>query len=99
MEILLSEKEIKPAIMIDCSHGNSKKNYKNQNIVLKQTIENMSHCASIIGVMIESNIVEGKQILDPQNVENFLYGRSITDSCISIQETYDIIKNYAYLRI
>ena len=99
MEILLSEKEIKPAIMIDCSHGNSGKNYKNQNIVLKKTIENMSHCASIIGVMIESNIVEGKQTLDPQNVENLLYGRSITDSCISIQETYDIIKNYAYFRI
>ena len=38
-------------------------------------------------------------LVDPQNVENLLYGRSITDSCISIQETYDIIKNDAYLRI
>ena len=50
-------------------------------------------------IFCESNIVEGKQILDPQNVEHLLYGRSITDSCISIQETYDIIKNDAYLRI
>ena len=97
MERLLKEKEIRPAIMIDCSHGNSGKNYINQKIVLAETIVNMKENTSIIGVMIESNIVEGKQKLDPQNVHKLLYGRSITDSCISIQETYEIIENVSRL--
>jgi len=99
MEQLLREKEIKPAIMIDCSHGNSNKNFKNQKNVLGETINSMQDNKNVIGVMIESNIIEGKQTLDPQNVDELKYGISITDSCISIQETFELISNVVYTRL
>jgi 3-deoxy-7-phosphoheptulonate synthase len=99
MENLLREKEIKPAIMIDCSHGNSNKNFKNQKNVLGETINSMQDNKNVIGVMIESNIIEGKQTLDPHNVDELKYGISITDSCISIQETFDLISNVVYTRL
>lgn len=83
-------------IMIDCSHGNSCKDYKNQFKVLKDVISQIKDGnKSIFGVMIESNLNEGKQKL-PNNVESFSgndvsnqlkYGVSITDCCVSIQET------------
>lgn len=99
MENLLREKEIKPAIMIDCSHGNSNKNFENQKKVLGETINSMQDNKNVIGVMIESNIIEGKQTLDPNNVDELKYGISITDSCISIQETFDLISNVVYTRL
>ena len=99
MEDLLMEKEIKPAIMIDCSHGNSGKNYKNQKNVLGETINSMHDNKNVIGVMIESNIIEGKQTLDPRNPDKLTYGVSITDSCISIQETFELIANVVYPRL
>jgi len=87
MRDLLIEKNLYPSIMVDCSHGNSGKNYKNQASVFDKTIENMRHLGSIKGAMIESNINEGKQPL----CDNLKYGVSITDSCISIEETDVII--------
>ena len=83
-------KELPNAIMVDCSHGNSLKNHKNQERVLKYIInEVMGGRKSIIGVMIESNINEGKQKLGSE----LLYGVSITDSCLNFSETTRIIKN------
>lgn len=99
MEQILVEKEIKPAIMIDCSHGNSAKDYKNQKIVLAETINSMHDNENVIGVMLESNIIEGKQKLDPQNINKLKYGVSITDSCISIHETFELISNMVYNRL
>ena len=76
--------------MVDCSHGNSLKNHKNQEGVLKYIINEVKNKrSSIIGVMIESNINEGKQKLGSK----LLYGVSITDSCLSFSETSRIIKN------
>ena len=78
--------------MVDCSHGNSRKNYKNQSIVLENLISQITNGnKTIMGVMIESNIKEGKQKLsDPLKLE---YGVSITDSCISIEETEKLLLN------
>ena len=70
--------------MIDCSHGNSRKNYKNQSVVLNDIlIQKLMGNDSIFGLMLESNINEGKQELRP----DLQYGISITDSCINLQET------------
>ena len=89
-EKLLKEHSLANAIMVDCSHGNSLKNHKNQEGVLKYIINEVKdNRSSIIGVMIESNINEGKQKLGSK----LLYGVSITDSCLSILETTRIIKN------
>jgi len=91
-EEILNNKNITSNIMVDCSHGNSKKNYKNQSIVLENLISQITNGnKTIMGVMIESNINEGKQKLsDPLKLE---YGVSITDSCISIEETEKLLLN------
>ena len=57
-------KGVKPAILIDCSHGNSGKDYRNQPKVASDVSKQVSEgTKEIIGVMIESNIKEGKQKL------------------------------------
>ena len=88
-EKLLKENSLSNAIMVDCSHGNSLKNHKNQERVLRYVINETKNRDSIMGVMIESNINEGKQKLGKE----LLYGVSITDSCLSFSETSRIIKN------
>ena len=89
-ESLLIDKNINQNIMIDCSHGNSYKNYKNQAEVLNYSINLIKNGnKSIIGFMIESNINEGKQKLE--NPNNLKYGVSITDSCINIKETQELL--------
>jgi len=81
-----------PKIMIDCSHGNSEKNYKNQSVVFKYIIQNYLDKKSIFGYMLESNINEGNQKLE--NSQNLKYGVSITDSCISFDETIILINEF-----
>ena len=87
---LLKEYNIPLNIMIDCSHGNSKHNYKNQKYVLQNALLNLyneRHC--IIGFMLESNIHEGKQPLTDSN--QLKYGISITDGCISLAQTEELL--------
>lgn len=91
---LLDDKDLFRAIMIDCSHGNSRKDYRKQHSVLKSVIHNMTTGEKpICGVMIESNIYEGSQRYDylSDNPIILKEGISITDSCIGLEETEDII--------
>ena len=91
---LLEKKNINPSIMIDCSHGNSEKDYRNQRWVLKNVMKQITEGeTSIIGVMIESNINEGKQDLNYIGKHKLSYGVSITDSCINIETTEEFIIN------
>ena len=86
----LDEYKLPKNIMIDCSHGNCNKNYKNQKYVLNNAIMTwLDDRNSIIGFMLESNINEGKQILEPNKL--LKYGVSITDACISLKETEDLL--------
>jgi len=88
----LIKRSINPRILIDCSHGNSKKDFRNQPGVLRSVIEQrVNGNKNIIGVMIESNINEGKQILDMNCKRKLRKGVSITDSCISFETTERII--------
>jgi 3-deoxy-7-phosphoheptulonate synthase len=106
-EEILKDKGEPKRIMVDCSHGNSSKNYKNQFSVLKDIISQIKEGnQSIFGVMIESNLNEGKQKL-PNNVESLSvkdvsnqlkYGVSITDCCVSIQETEEML-DFVYANI
>ncbi len=78
-------------IIIDCSHGNSNKDYRNQPAVLDSIIkQRLAGDDSIVGVMLESNINEGRQDLkgDKSNLE---YGVSITDSCINWEKTEELL--------
>jgi 3-deoxy-7-phosphoheptulonate synthase len=94
----METKKIHTKIMVDCSHGNSKKDYTNQHIVFEDVIQqyieqkqNEESKNTIIGVMIESNLYEGKQKLDFNFPEKLERGISITDSCISFETTEKII--------
>ena len=74
------------AIMVDASHGNSKKVFKNQIGVIEDLhsqITSNSDTSNIKGIMIESNLVEGNQPIS----ENLEYGKSITDACLGWEDT------------
>jgi len=90
---ILLENKLNPAIMVDCSHGNSKKNYKNQPSVFNNVMNQIKNNEkSIIGVMLESNINEGNQKLTSK--EELEYGISITDSCMNFLTTKKIIMDF-----
>ncbi|MDH5219466.1 MAG: 3-deoxy-7-phosphoheptulonate synthase, partial [Gammaproteobacteria bacterium] len=77
----MEKNELSPRIMIDMSHANSQKQHKRQ-IEVGQDIANQIGAGEthIIGVMIESHLVEGNQSL--QNSNKLKYGQSITDACL-----------------
>jgi 3-deoxy-7-phosphoheptulonate synthase len=79
-------------IMIDCSHGNSQKNYKNQITVLNTVLQNLKLTPSVIGVMIESNLKSGNQPLI-DNLNELEYGKSITDACVNWNTTLQMLYN------
>lgn len=81
-------------IMVDCSHGNSCKDHKNQVKVLANICDQVrAGDDRIIGVMLESNLVEGNQPLIPgQPLE---YGKSVTDACISWEATVQALQDLA----
>jgi 3-deoxy-7-phosphoheptulonate synthase len=87
---ILEKNGMKPNIMIDASHANSKKDYKKQSIVVDDVKQQISSGQkNIIGIMLESNLVEGNQKINSR--EKLKYGQSITDSCIGWNETEEII--------
>ena len=87
----LKEANLLPRIVIDCSHGNSNKDYQLQASVLENVIQQiMDGNTSIVGMMLESNLHEGNQPI-PSNLEQLKYGISVTDKCIGWEETEKII--------
>ena len=87
----LKKANISPRIVIDCSHGNSKKNYTLQAGVLENIVQQIvDGNTSIVGMMMESNLYEGNQKIPP-NLEDLKYGVSVTDACIGWEETERII--------
>ena len=94
-EKLLRENGLAERIMIDCSHDNSNQDYRNQGKVIEDIKSQIiSGNQSIFGVMLESNLYPGKQkILD--NKDDMQYGVSVTDGCISWDETDSLIKSLA----
>ena len=88
---LLRKNKVGQNIMVDCSHGNSRKDYRNQPKVLREIIA--KDRKNIIGVMLESNLKEGSQKLI--SGEKPAYGISITDSCMSIETTDKLLTEIA----
>jgi 3-deoxy-7-phosphoheptulonate synthase len=81
-------------IMIDCSHGNSQKDYRRQPAVAHEVAEQVATGSdAICGVMLESHLVEGRQDLEPG--KPLVYGQSITDACISWEMTVPILEELA----
>lgn len=83
-------------LVIDLSHGNSKKDYRNQPKCMDVVSEQIeAGCRDIVGIMCESNLVEGNQKLVLGNADQLVYGQSITDSCVSFEETATILRRLA----
>jgi 3-deoxy-7-phosphoheptulonate synthase len=88
---LLEKANLVPRIMIDTSHANSRKKYKRQRYVSRDICSQVSDGdRRIMGVMIESNLVEGNQDLASGNL---VRGKSITDACIGWDETVAILQD------
>lgn len=81
-------------VMVDCSHGNSNKDYRNQPKVAAALAEQIAAGQPyLIGAMIESHLVEGNQNLTDS--KQLRYGQSITDACISWEMTEPLLDNLA----
>ncbi|KAL7270988.1 3-deoxy-7-phosphoheptulonate synthase [Rhizina undulata] len=95
----LRKKKQKEIIMIDCSHGNSSKNHKNQPKVAAAIADQLKAGEeAIVGVMIESHINEGRQDVPPAEQGGpaaLKKGVSITDACIDWESTVDVLEGLA----
>lgn len=86
--LLSKYKTLSKKILVDCSHGNSEKDYTKQFSVCENVAEQVARGNfSVMGVMIESHLVEGKQSISPDMV----YGQSITDGCVSFSTTIQML--------
>lgn len=94
-ESMLNKDLSRQNVMIDCSHGNSGKDYKNQPKVMAYLCEQFEKDGDYgIGVMLESNINEGNQKLIFGEKEKLEYGVSITDSCMNFETTAEVIMKF-----
>jgi len=88
---LISEK-LPPVLMVDCSHANSEKKFAKQEDVWRSVIQQrIEGTRSLIGLMIESNLLEGSQPI-PNDLKDLLYGVSLTDSCIGWETTERMLR-------
>lgn len=82
-------------IVVDCSHGNSNKNHERQSLVLKDVFAQVhAGNASIVGAMLESNLVGGAQKV-PSDLSQLVYGQSVTDACLGWEVTERLITEIA----
>lgn len=94
-ENALRQAGLPQAVMIDCSHGNSNKDFRRQALVVENVLQqllNGNH--SIIGLMLESHLNEGNQSSE-QPFSAMKYGVSITDACISWETTESLLTDFA----
>ena len=76
--------------MVDCSHGNSHKEHQRQAEVAAAIAEQIASGSQLIfGAMLESHLVEGRQDYVPG--QPAVYGQSITDACLSLDQTEPLL--------
>ena len=85
---------LSPVVMIDASHGNSRKRPENQPLVVADICRQIeAGDRRIIGVMVESHLVGGRQDLVPG--KPLVYGQSITDGCLGWEESVAALESLA----
>lgn len=88
----LRARNLPDGVMIDCSHDNSGQKYTGQAFVFKSSLDQrLQGNDRIIGLMLESNLFEGKQNC-ACGADQLRYGVSITDECISWETTLELIR-------
>jgi 3-deoxy-7-phosphoheptulonate synthase len=86
----LESRGLHPQVMIDLSHANSSKQHRRQLDVAQDVAAQIAGGDTrITGVMIESHLYEGRQDLKPGQA--LQYGVSITDACISFEDTVPVL--------
>jgi 3-deoxy-7-phosphoheptulonate synthase len=85
---------LNPRLMVDCSHANSQKKFAKQIEVCRDLIHQIKTGQdNIIGMMIESHLVEGRQ--DYREGVELVYGQSITDACIGWEDSEMLLRELA----
>ncbi len=85
---------LRPSLMVDCSHANSNKDYRRQVDVCRDVASQVSSGDKrIMGVMLESHLVEGRQDVEPDR--ELTYGQSVTDACIDWETTEGLLRELA----
>ncbi|KFY96320.1 hypothetical protein V500_02515 [Pseudogymnoascus sp. VKM F-4518 (FW-2643)] len=92
----LQKSGVRERLMVDCSHGNSQKDHRNQPKIAAVLAEQIAQGeTAIMGVMIESNINEGNQKVPKEGKAGLKYGVSITDACIGWDDTESVLSTLA----
>ena len=93
-DLYLERDIVNPAVIVDANHSNSNKKYKEQVRIVKEVLHSMRYSDEIRnfvkGVMIESYIEEGNQ-----KIEEHIYGKSITDPCLSFDDSKKLLLEMA----
>lgn len=90
----LTKSQLTPRVMVDCSHGNSNKDHRQQATVVKNICQQLKNGSkNICGVMLESHLTEGNQPLTDKKA--LTYGQSITDACIGWDESVTLLHELA----
>ncbi|WP_300579080.1 3-deoxy-7-phosphoheptulonate synthase [Phenylobacterium sp.] len=91
---LIEKAGLAPRLMVDASHANSHKKPENQPAVAADLAARLAAGdQSVMGVMIESHLVAGRQDLVPG--QPLTYGQSITDGCIGWEDSVAVLENLA----
>jgi 3-deoxy-7-phosphoheptulonate synthase len=91
-EAALSERGLPTNIMVDCSHANSNKDHRRQPAVAREAARQIAEGnRSIIGLMMESHLHEGSQLLSADR-SKLAYGVSVTDACIDWRTTEVLLR-------
>ncbi len=94
-ESWLAKGGLEQSLLVDCSHANSGKKHEQQLKVWENVLQQkVGGNKSIVGVMIESNICAGNQPF-PEDPEKLRYGVSITDECLSWEQTERMLREGA----
>ncbi|QBG37172.1 3-deoxy-7-phosphoheptulonate synthase [Litorilituus sediminis] len=94
-EQALAKHGLEPGIVVDCSHGNSNKDYRRQPLVADNVINQICEGnKSIIGIMLESHLKSGNQSSELPK-EEMAYGVSVTDACIDFPTTETLLNEAA----
>ena len=90
----LGDAGLPPRVMIDASHGNSEKDHRRQPMVVREVAAQIAQGeAGIIGMMMESFLIDGRQELsDPSRL---VYGQSITDACMGWDASVPVLQELA----
>ena len=87
----LAKRGLPEVVMIDCSHGNSRKDHRLQADVARSIAAQVSGGSwNVFGAMLESHLVEGRQDYVPGSPA--VYGQSITDACLSLEQTEPMLE-------